>query len=380
MLQLWARAPRPRFFVIVAAVSVIGLAASSLIYSAVRGSHVTRHTAASSGVARGVILTASRTGFGESAPDKVVLARSDGSGSRILASGYTLSSVVSPDGSRVAVHHWVDNQPGNERLELFASVGGRPAHVIAVECGQVDWSPDSTKLACVAFAVERKPPWPEKLLVIDAATAAVTTLATGFFDFRVSFSPDSTRLAYVQKTSSTVFRSPFRSAGKLKLINLATKAITTVRGAAAGPVWGPKAIAFSVVKQVAHDDIFNVALVRPDGSGFRQLTHFRPNVELGGVFPVAWSADGKRLLGDVTGLDGFAVPGAYAIDPIRGGSRVIARGVYPFVLSRDGRYVIGQTQTAADAVYGGSNIVRVPWAGGKKQVLLRDAVWPSFNG
>ena len=44
MRQLWTRASRPRFFLVVAAMSVITLGASSPIYSAVRGSHVTGHT------------------------------------------------------------------------------------------------------------------------------------------------------------------------------------------------------------------------------------------------------------------------------------------------------------------------------------------------
>jgi len=33
------------------------------------------------------------------------------------------------------------------RLELFASAGGAPTHGIAINYGQVYWSPDSTKLA-----------------------------------------------------------------------------------------------------------------------------------------------------------------------------------------------------------------------------------------
>src|SRR5436309_315704 len=176
MRQRWPRASRSRFLLVIAAVSVTMLAASSPIHSAVRGSHVTRHTAASSLVAGGGVLTASRfgKGFAEIAPGKIMIARKDGSGSRILAKGWW--STVSPDGSRVAVidSDVADNQATNWRLELFASAGGTPAHVIALECGPVYWSPDSTKLAFVALAGES-----EELLVVDAATAARTTLATG---------------------------------------------------------------------------------------------------------------------------------------------------------------------------------------------------------
>ena len=137
MRQRWPRASRSRFLLVIAAVSVTMLAASSPIHSAVRGSHVTRHTAASSLVAGGGVLTASRfgKGFAEIAPGKIMIARKDGSGSRILAKGWW--STVSPDGSRVAVidSDVADNQATNWRLELFASAGGTPAHVIALECG-----------------------------------------------------------------------------------------------------------------------------------------------------------------------------------------------------------------------------------------------------
>jgi len=53
----------------------------------------------------------------------------------------------------------------------------------------------------------------------------------------------------------------------------------------------------------------------------------------------------------------------------------------PAAFSRDGRYVIGQTGDAETTGLAGSNVVRVPWAhGGRKHILLRQAVEPSFNG
>ena len=57
--------------------------------------------------------------------------------------------------------------------------------------------------------------------------------------------------------------------------------------------------------------------------------------------------------------------------------RLVAHSVSPAVLSR---YVIGQTGDAESTGLAGSNVVRVPWAGGNKRVLLRQAVEPSSNG
>jgi WD40-like Beta Propeller Repeat len=320
-------------------------------------------------------LTASRFGKGaaESRPAKIVVANSDGSGSRVLTRGWF--SFVSPDGSQVAVMDG-DMNYTNLRLELYASTGGAPTQAIRINCARIVWSPDSTKLACVEYSGGAGKP--SQLRLIDAATAATTTLATGFFETQVSFSPDSTRLAYVQLPTS---RSHFSSRSKLRVIDLTTHAITTARGSAvASPAWGPDAIAFAVLKPRGRNYTFNVAVVQADGSGFRRLTNFRPDAQLFGPTPVAWSADGKRLLAGMQGRDAWTARESYAVDPIRGGVRLIAHGVSPSALSRNGRYVIGQTGDAETTGLAGSNVVRVPWGGGKKRVLLRQAVEASFNG
>ena len=190
--------------------------------------------------------------------------------------------------------------------------------------------------------------------------------------------PVSTRLAYVQLPTSSSY---FSSRSKLRVIDLTTHAITTVRGSAvASPAWGPDAIAFAVLKPRGRNYTFDVAVVQPDGSGFRRLTNFRPDAQLFGPIPVAWSADGKRLLAGMVGLDAWTAREAYAVDAVRGGIRLIAHRVSPSALSRDGRFVIGQTGDAESTGLAGSNVVRVPWAGGTKRVLLQQAVEPSFNG
>jgi hypothetical protein len=302
---------------------------------------------------------------------KIVIARGDGSGRRVLGDGW--KSFVSPDGARVAVTDFDQTSvgPTNHRLELFATAGGGPAHVLAIECLSVHWSPDSTKLACVDRAVPTGDP--VRLLVIDAASAAVTTLAMGYFDSRVSFSPDSARLAYTQNTGAAS-----NSGGALKVIDLATHATKTLRGRATAPVWGPRTIAFSTVKPGGPYGLrLNVAVVKPNGTGFRLLTHFRPRFLQSGLSPVAWSANGRRLLAALGGQDTWQ---AYAVNPKRGGARRIRAFVTPAALSRDGRFVIGGDNTEDTFDPGRSNVVRVPWTGGKARVLIRRAGSPGFNG
>jgi hypothetical protein len=302
---------------------------------------------------------------------KIVIARGNGSGRRVLGDGW--ESFVSPDGARVAVTDFDQTSVGRttHTLKLFATAGGAPAPVIAIECLSVHWSPDSTKLACVDSPITTGDPG--RLLVIDAASAAVTTLATGYFDSRVSFSPDSARLAYAQNASAASTRG-----GALKTVDLATHATATLRHGAAAPVWGPRAIAFSTVKPGGPYGLkLNVAVVKPNGTGFRRLTRFRPRFLQSGLSPVAWSANGRRLLAALGGQDTWQ---AYAVNPKRGGARAIRAFVTPAALSRDGRFVIGGDNTEASFDPGRSNVVRVPWTGGKARVLLRRAGSPGFNG
>jgi hypothetical protein len=299
-----------------------------------------------------------------------VIANGDGSDRRVLADGW--NSYLSPDGNWVAVSDWDQGAyaPENYRLELYASAGGPPAHVLAIACLNVYWSPDSTKLACVDRDIGGTDPG--RLVVINAATGAETTLGTGYFNSRVSFSPDSARLAYVQNAAASSSRG-----GALKVVELATGATTTLRRRAAGAVWGPRAIAFSIVKTRGRQyPAYDVAVIKPDGTGFRRLTRFRPNFLQTGLSPVAWSANGRRLLAALGGQDTFV---AYAVNPRRGGARRIQAFVTPSALSRDGRFVIGGDNTeGSDPVR--SNVVRVPWNGGKARVLLRRSGSPSFNG
>jgi hypothetical protein len=146
-------------------------------------------------------------------------------------------------------------------------------------------------------------------------------------------------------------------------------------------VWGPSAIAFSVVSSRPRYDVLNVALIQPDGSGLRQITHIHATLRIFAVFPVAFSSDGTRLLGGVYGQDAWTARESYAIDPIHGGFRLIAHAVMPSAFSKDGKYVIGQSGDPECCGYKYSNIVRVPWArGGKRRVLIRHAMVASYNG
>lgn len=320
-------------------------------------------------VAATASLTATAGTDGVPGASNIVIADNDGSNGRILAAGEY--SYVSPDDTRVAVIDY-DSDPVNfavtsQRLALYPTAGGAPTLVIpAPGLGPVVWSPDSTKLATTDDTRTH-------LLLLDAQTGATTTLATGNFE-TPSFSPDSTKLAYVQRASAAA-----RGGGTLKIVDLATHTSRTLRAHTTTPVWGPSAIAFSTVTRRPKADLLDIAVIRPDRTHLRRLTHIRQTSTFFGLTPTAWSADGRRLLSGVVGADGEWL-NTYGVDAVRGGAHRIARRVQSSAISRDGRYAIGQTGDAECCGFAHTNIVRVPWAGGTRRVLLRHAMFASFYG
>ncbi|HEY7455154.1 MAG TPA: hypothetical protein VH683_11335 [Thermoleophilaceae bacterium] len=300
--------------------------------------------------------------------DHVVVAHNDGSHRRTLGAGEL--SLVSPDGSRVAVLdyvvvHFVTRAV---RLKLFRAADGR--RTLAMDAGgarPIGWSPDSTKLLATDYAGRR-------LLVVDAASGMQTTLASGPIA-AASFSPDGTKLAYVQYPDR-----PSASAGALKVLDIATGMTATLRRrVAAGVVFGPERIAFSTVTRRGRRRIYNVASVLPDGTELRRLTHIRSTRLFFGLLPQAFSADGERLLTSTVGNEGYWL-NTYGVDAVHGGARLIARHVEPTAFSRDGRFIIGQTGDAECCGYRFTDVVRVPWRGGGKRVLIRHAMGASYSG
>jgi Tol biopolymer transport system component len=308
-------------------------------------------------------LTATRGTDTVPAKHHIVISRDNGSHQRSLGSG--LWSSVSPDDSRVAIVD-LDSHGLPSKLRLVPTSGRGPTVTIAgANAIRVTWSPDSSKLLGEDYEGHR-------LLLIDAASGALTPLATGSFDGE-SFSPDSTKVAYAVRSSETHLGGP------LRVLDLASGATTTLREDAARPAWGAAGIAFSTVGQGRRFDVLNIATINPDGSGFRQLTHVKVRPTFFGLYPIAMSADGTRLVSGVNGSDGEWL-NTWGVDLVHAGARLIAPRVEATGFSKDGRYVIGQTGDVECCGFKYTDIVRVPWSGGGQKVLLRHAMSASFNG
>jgi hypothetical protein len=94
--------------------------------------------------------------------------------------------------------------------------------------------------------------------------------------------------------------------------------------------------------------------------------------------PTAFSVDGSRLLAQFGGQDtSYAV----AVDPVTGAERVLGpkseRGLFATRLSKDGQVVLAASGGFDES--GDSNIVTIPWAGGKQTVLVRNADEPDWD-
>jgi hypothetical protein len=156
------------------------------------------------------------------------------------------------------------------------------------------------------------------------------------------------------------------------------------RGKVEFPAFGPSQIAFARVTQPKHQTFpsINIWAVKPNGTGLRRITRFKPIVRqaggfvLNGLLPVAWSRN--RILAAAMTQQGILPFDSWAVDPVKRRYRKISQRLAPQGLSRDGRFVLGETGTNTTAT-AHPNVVRVPWTGGKAVVLLRNAKSASWT-
>ncbi|HEU4658275.1 MAG TPA: hypothetical protein VFR97_12155 [Capillimicrobium sp.] len=304
----------------------------------------------------------------------VWVAADDGSGARRLAPGR--NPRISPDGETVVFGSRFSRR--TPQLKVVAADGGSPRTLLRRwRQGAFAWSPDGKTIAAVAG----RELGPQRLVLVDVASGRTRTVARGFFS-QASFSPESDRLVYGRTADqqrlfpdTDLWIAPVAGGRPTRL---------TTDGHGMYPVWGPSEIAFSRWQRPTGPHAkqggpqLNLFTIAPDGSGLRRLTDDHPNYLLTGLVPTAWSADGTKLLAQFGGQDtSYAV----AVDPATGRQHVLGPdtelGILATALSRDGRRVLGATQTFAPRPR--PKVVTIPWGGGKPRVLVRNAMNPDWN-
>jgi Tol biopolymer transport system component len=296
---------------------------------------------------------------------QVHVANADGSGAVGIGAG--VDALISPDGANVAIV-----TPYTRRgtsLVVRPASGGAARTLVRTgdSIGPLVWSPDGTRLVVVLNT--------RHLVVIDVATGARHTIARGTIQ-GASFSPDGTQVVYASS------RFPRLSAHvDVVVVNAdGTDAhAITHDGRSLYPVWGPSRIAFTHERlRRADAPIYQLRVMRPDGSGVRQLTHLRIPRLLSGLTATAWSDDGSRLLAEYGGQD---TSEAWTVDVASGRAQDLTGrfdGVIGANLSPDGSTVLVQRGYFDDPKH--QSVATIPFRGGRATMLVRHGSEPSWGG
>jgi Tol biopolymer transport system component len=304
---------------------------------------------------------------------RVYVADDNGSGARQVGVG--TNSHVSPDGEWVVYER--ESSSGTSEMRLYQVDIHKSRRLLNpwAESFVFAWSPDSTKIAAVTGGVRGK----RTLLVIDVKTLRREKVAKGYFN-GASFSPESDEVVYgASQTENTLKSDIFR----YTLGGAAPKALTTGK-VSAYPLWGPKEqivfARFSPAKKASEAPAGQLFVMNPEGQRISQVTHTKLSPLATGLIPIAWSANGARLLTEFAGEDqSYAV----AVSTVTGSEKKLTKnpetGLQGAALSPDGSTVLGTVGLG----FGGNpnpKVVTVPWGGGPEKVLVPGGYLPSWGG
>ncbi len=315
----------------------------------------------------------------------VVWAAADnGSGAHRLLAGS--NPRVSPDGQIVALLHQGQGSKAQPELVLAPADGSAPPAVLAK--GWRDpfvfaWSPDSKSVVAVLGPEVGR----QRLVLIDTVTGAQRTIARGFFD-GVSFAPGGGALVYGRAASesfpprSDVYRYDVRLPGMPNAQASQLNHRLTTDRRSGYPLWSPnggivfvKQLGAKKRRYVPKNELFTMNLA---GERVRQLTHSQVSPLAQGLFPTAWSANGRRLL---TQFEGQDLSYAVTVNARTGAQRPLVeateQGVLGAALSANGQFVLGATGGFEPGPR--HNVVRIPWGGGRQRILARNASEPDWS-
>jgi dipeptidyl aminopeptidase/acylaminoacyl peptidase len=306
------------------------------------------------------------------ANQSVYTAGNDGSGvKKIAAKG--ADPHVSPDGGSVV---YDAEGPGHKPEMKIVPAGGGAAKTLMTnwqEPFNLVFSPDSEFILATRGGELGK----RKLVLITVATGAQKVLATGFFS-GFSFDPEGKEIVFGMSQSEKF--PPKANVYKVSAAGGKPVALTH-DNRSEFPLWGPtgkivfvKLLEASKRKYAPKNELF---LMNENGKGVKRLTHTKVGQLLQGLFPTAWSANGKRLLAQFGGQD---TTYAVGVNAQTGAQKPIIeateQGLIGTALSPDGKTVYGSTGGFEGAQNG--KVVRVPWSGGKPKVLTKGML-PSFS-
>jgi len=290
--------------------------------------------------------------------------------------------VVSPRGNAVA--YLVAG--ARNTLPTLWLANARGNTIVRTAIGRTDriegFSPDGTWLAYIDRGRTERANF--RLRVADLATGRSRTVVADRDVFLgTSFSPDGRQIAYVTERSAGWDED---SRGALRVVPVGggpSRRLTAERTAKA-PLWGPVGIAYLHPRPGGPDkDLLRstLDLIQGDGTGHRSIVAFPGTSAMSdGLYPVAWSADGTRLVANATAFDARTTretEEGWAIDVVAGTARDLTGktdGVVASGLSQDGLTVLAETgNVVVSYKRRRHDVVTLPFTGGPPTLLARNA-------
>lgn len=307
--------------------------------------------------------------FTRNPPHPAVFAAGD-NGKGIHRIGAGDSPHISPDG-----HSIVYLRAGKSPEMVTVPAEGGPPRLLMKgwrESFDFAFSPDSSLVAAERGHELGK----RKLVLIDLASARQTVVASGYFG-GFSFSPDGRELVFSKSGQSFSLNGDLFRVG----VGGGKPAALTKDHRSVSPLWSPNGrIVFDRVRNLNSPvgPKAQLYVMNQNGGAVRHLTRTKVAPLLFGLSPVAFSANGRHLLAEFGGQDtGYAV----TVNPSTGAERKVIPGDMEMgfvgtAISKDGRQVLGVTSIETGP---GQGIAVVPYAGGKKKVIVANAFEPDWN-
>ena len=282
--------------------------------------------------------------------------------------------LLAPNGSQVAVTSFASAGVG---LHIVSTADGASRgyyDLKRVLPSALSWSVDSRYLAVDASPVSGT--GGGRLDVIDTRTGSDTTIKKGTV-CGASFSDTSFDELVFSIARGLCLESP---SDLYQSSVTGSSYRTTTDGRSVYPVWGADGIAYDRFTSRGSQSApsMQIFFMQYRHSGSRQVTHLKVPALLDGLQPLAFSADGKRLLAQLVGED---TESAYAVTMASGSAKELLDQRLPvqaFGISRDGRTLLvdsGAFENSPDM----GRLETMPFGGGSPHVLVRKSPGGSWN-
>jgi hypothetical protein len=309
--------------------------------------------------------------------------RADGTQNTRVGPGFT--PLIAPNGAQVAASLFGASAGASETGPALAiySTNGTPTQDYFTLKGETTeplaWSRDGRFLAVDVLSTSIESPAKlSGLAIVDAQTGTAKVIAHGQV-LGASFAPNgSDEVVYGLAASDSpnarvnVYRSGADGSAKVAL---------TRDGRSLFPVWGPSGIAYDRERPRKLDaPVYQIWLRSPSGAT-RRLTNIRVRSLVSGLTPLAFSADGSRLLAQFVGQD---TSEAWTVQVTTGRARRLTASGARLPLQAAGISADGSTLLVNEGGFEGpaseGRIATLPFAGGRSTVLVAHGSQASWNG